>query len=166
MLIYHPAFDAYHCVFRFIRLLERLNSCEVQRARILDFLVVFPSCLADIRLPREAAHIRTTAKQLANPYHDPVNSKQVFREMEHIQIAAMRCLAGAGVVDAGKFRSGTLERTKTPISGELIQHSEPLPIPNETLSNFLFVDLTAMPLTGPDGLKHRTGLLEHRYDAT
>jgi hypothetical protein len=33
------------------------------------------------------------------------------------------------------------------------------------LLRFLVVGLRDIPLHGPDGLKHRSGLLEHRYDA-
>ena len=47
MLVYHPAFDMHHCVFRMVRLLNRLpvGSCQVERMRILDFYLLFPSLI-------------------------------------------------------------------------------------------------------------------------
>lgn len=32
MLIYHPAYDAYHCLFRMIALIDHVNEIEVDKA--------------------------------------------------------------------------------------------------------------------------------------
>lgn len=162
MLIYHPAFDAYHCVVRLLRLLTHLNSCEIQRARILDFFIAFPSCIAEVRLPRGNPQVKRIAKSLSNPYHDPVNPKQAFREMEHIQLAAIRCLAGAGIIETDALRLGILKSSEKPIPPSLNPDAQLLA--NETLTTYFLKTLASLPLTGPNGLKDRSGLLDHRYD--
>lgn len=48
MLIYHPAYDAYHCVFRMLLIAERVSGIEVEKARILDFYLVFPGMVKKI----------------------------------------------------------------------------------------------------------------------
>ena len=44
MIIYNPAFDIYHCVYRMISILSNLvnEKIEVDKLRILDFYMVFP----------------------------------------------------------------------------------------------------------------------------
>ena len=45
MLLYHPFFDAYHCTFRLLRLLETVGRVEVETAPFesMGFLSAFPS---------------------------------------------------------------------------------------------------------------------------
>lgn len=46
MITYNPAFDLYHCIFRMIHIIQRLddNEClEVDKIRIWDFYILFPS---------------------------------------------------------------------------------------------------------------------------
>ncbi|HGA8765958.1 TPA: ABC-three component system middle component 5, partial [Salmonella enterica subsp. enterica serovar Virchow] len=47
MLIYHPAYDAYHCLFRMIALIDHVNEIEVDKARILDFYLIFPALVSE-----------------------------------------------------------------------------------------------------------------------
>jgi hypothetical protein len=164
VLIYHPAFDAYHCVVRLLKVLAHIPNCELPRARIIDFFVVFPGSVSELRFPRGTSHIRALARQLSNPYHGPVNSKQTFREMEHIQLAAVRCLAGAGIIATDELQTGLLKRTDRTLPKEFAEISQHSLVPDKTLSAFLVETLGPMPLNGPDGLKDRSGFLEHRYD--
>lgn len=41
MLIYHPAFDAYHATLRMLALLAFEMDFDVEKARILDFIWPF-----------------------------------------------------------------------------------------------------------------------------
>jgi hypothetical protein len=46
MIIYNQAFDLYHAVYRMLQLLTHFNKkeyVEVDRLRIWDFYVLFPS---------------------------------------------------------------------------------------------------------------------------
>ena len=85
MLIYHPAYDAFHCVFRMLAIIETVPNIEVDKARVLDFYLLFPALMADIRLPVELAHARKLAKSVSNIYHDPLSKKNAFRDLRLIQ---------------------------------------------------------------------------------
>ena len=73
MLIYHPLYDAYHCVFRLLLIIERLENVPVATVRLLDFYVLFPARVAKIRLPAELSYGRTLANKSYNPYHEISN---------------------------------------------------------------------------------------------
>lgn len=164
MLIYHPAFDAYHCVFRLLCILDRLTSTEQARIRILDYLLVFPGSVSEFSLPRAAARIKSSAKRQANVYRGPVNTKQAFRDMEHIQLAAIRTLTAAGLIDSVAIKSGRVTRTDMPLPLELTEAIRSSLTQDNDVIRYIFEDLADLPLTGENGLKHRSGLMEYRYD--
>lgn len=165
MLIYHPAFDAYHCVFRMLALIEASPLIEVDRARLLDFYLAFPSAIADIRLPSTLSHGRRLAKSLANVYRDPLNPKAVFRDMAQIQHAALRSIVALGLVDVKLYEQGVLKRNSAVIlPSDLRRCLEKYLEASPAVLGFLLKDLATIPLRGLNGLKHRTELLEYRYD--
>ncbi|MEE4716908.1 ABC-three component system middle component 5 [Pseudomonas alliivorans] len=165
MLIYHPAFDAYHCVFRMMALMGSIPDLEVDKARLLDFYLAFPSAISDIRLPSTLAHGRRLAKSLSNTYRDPLNPKAAFRDMSQIQLAALRNIAALGLIDLNGFEQGVVKRIDSVAIPESLGEnlSSYLAAQAEVLK-FLSNDLAQIPLRGLDGLKHRTALLEYRYD--
>lgn len=165
MLIYHPAFDAYHCVFRMMALMKLVPELEVDKARLLDFYLAFPSAINDIRLPSTFAHGRRLAKSLSNTYRDPLNPKAAFRDMCQIQLTALRNIAALGLIDLNSFEQGIVKRLQSVATPERLGEnlSRYLESQKEILS-FLSSDLAQLPLRGLDGLKHRTALLEYRYD--
>lgn len=164
MLIYHPAYDAYHCVFRTLLITNIVKIVEVSKLRILDFFMCFPAELRHIRLPREHLEARTIAAELKNEYHGPVSMRQAFRDMEHIQIAAFRTLAASQLFDGSEFSSGLIRRTDTELPSELSQQLASASQVDGTVLSYITKKLADLPLQGVDGLKHRTGLMEHRYD--
>ncbi|MGN2411806.1 ABC-three component system middle component 5 [Pseudomonas syringae] len=165
MLIYHPAFDAYHCVFRMMALMGLIPDLEVDKARLLDFYLAFPSAINDIRLPSTLGHGRRLAKSLSNTYRDPLNPKAAFRDMSQIQLAALRNIAALGLIDLNGFEQGVVKRINSVAIPESLGEnlSSYLTAQAEVLK-FLSNDLAQIPLRGLDGLKHRTALLEYRYD--
>jgi hypothetical protein len=166
MLIYHPAYDAFHCVFRMLAIIEAVPDVEVDKARLLDFYLLFPALIANIRLPTELASTRKVAKLASNIYHDPLSPKNAFRDLRHIQNAAIKCVAASGLIEPERFKSGFLARTEMQIPliikekiGAFIDSRQPL-------SEVVLLELSKMRLTGDNGLKHRTSLMEYRYDAS
>ncbi|WP_080756058.1 ABC-three component system middle component 5 [Pseudomonas brassicacearum] len=165
MLIYHPAFDAYHCVFRMLALIGVLPELEVEKARLLDFYLAFPSAISDIRLPSTLGHGRRLAKTYTNVYRDPLNPKAVFRDMTQIQNSALRSIAALGLIDLKQYERGVIRRVLSiglpkSLSESLSNYVEG----NGEVMDFLSKDLAHIPLRGLNGLKHRTELLEYRYD--
>lgn len=164
MLIYHPAYDAYHCAFRILALSEHIKELELDKARILDFYLLFPASIAQIRLPNTLKGIRKTAQSLASVYHDPISPQVTFRDMQQIQETAVRCIAASGLIDVDSLEAGRLLRTETPTPVDLKAKTSEFLLQREPISNFVLRQLAEIPLRGEDGLKHRTELMEYRYD--
>lgn len=166
MLIYHPAYDAYHCAFRALLIIETLGSVEIDKFRILDFYLVFPAELKIVRLPREHAQEKKRAATFANDYHGPVNNALTFRDIEPIQRAAMSALAASNLIDEKQFELGYAKRTGKLIPIELIELINISKNRNDTMSKYILDEFSKIPLRGIDGLKDRTKLMEYRYDVT
>lgn len=164
MLIYHPAYDAYHCVFRMLCIVTAKPSIEVDRARLLDFYLLFPSAISEIRLPKSHYSGRQLAKALENVYRDPINPAAAFRDLRYIQEAALKCLVAAGLIESTSYEFGLLVRTDVPLPDEMFQATSKYIAENSELTGFVLGELVNIPLKGVDGLKHRTGLMEYRYD--
>jgi len=84
--------------------------------------------------------------------------------MEHIQIAALNALAGSNIIDRDLLKKGYVERTSVTLPDDLQLRIDEKNSLDEPISKFIFKELSEMPLFGIDGLKHRTGLMEYRYD--
>lgn len=167
MLIYHPAFDAYHCVFRMLVVSGVVPTLELAKLRILDYYMCFPAEVALIQLPQEHTEIRKVAKTIKNEYRGPVSAHRTFRDMEPIQHAAVRLLAASGVFESRQLELGTVSRTHNALPDDLLraQALEPATSgPVAAVSNYVLHKLSSLTLSGPGGLKQRTGLMEHRYD--
>lgn len=63
-LSYHPAFDAFNNIFRFLRIIlnENVSSIEVDKLRILDYYLLFPWRAATIRLPQKTLDFERSPK--------------------------------------------------------------------------------------------------------
>lgn len=164
MLVYHPAYDAYHCVFRSLLITSRVKVIETAKLRILDFFLCFPAEIQKVRLPREHSEARRLAQRMANQYHGPVSMHQAFRDMEHIQLAAFRTLAASRLIVPNELETGLVRRTEIEVPEELHAILAQASTANRTLVDYLVNNLGQIQLLGVDGLKHRTGLMEHRYD--
>lgn len=164
MLIYHPAMDAYHCVFRILLVLDRINNIEVDKARILDFYIAFPSAILSVRLPDSMRRRRKFLGTCKNPYRDPLSPIASFHEMTRIQEAAIQCIAASGLVEKDPISHGILVRSRIELSNDLKQQINNYSSSNADLFNIILNELSAIPLLGADGLKHRTSLMEYRYD--
>ncbi|ENY3037314.1 ABC-three component system middle component 5 [Serratia marcescens] len=164
MLIYHPAYDAYHCLFRMIALTDHLNTVEVDKIRILDFYLIFPSLVAEIRMPQNFSSIKKLARTYANEYHDPISQISTFRDMHQIQIAAIKCLAATGMIEKNSLENGIVQRTDVAIPDGLLLSMRDFLNEKKDIYEFIMEKLSQFHLIGRDGLKHRTSLMEYRYD--
>lgn len=164
MLVYHPAYDAYHCVFRLLTILEDRKPLEIDRIRILDFLLCFPTVVAAFRLPQKAAGIRKSAKLADSAYRTPLSPKATFSALSASQDGALACLAAASFIATDRLREDVVERTNAPLPEHLRQQGAKLRERERLFFEQILPALLEIPLLGQDGLKARSGLLEHRYD--
>lgn len=165
MLIYHPAYDAYHCVFRILLIANTASALEVDKVRLLDYYLLFPSEVAAIRLPPGTNGIRQQAKAFRNVYRDPVSARSAFRDLRRVQEAALRCLTASGHLERPAMEAGFVVRGKAGLAEDLVTRLAGYRSEREPVATFVLTDLAGWPLLGPNGLKDRSGLMEHRYDA-
>jgi hypothetical protein len=164
MLTYHPAHDPYHSALRMLRILahDPVQTRTREQLQILDFYLTFPELIADIRLPPKETRHRNAFRKRRNEYNFSGDPRMIFRQMQQLQDAALRLLISTGVI------------TETP-TGYSLDVSKLTPAMQEVLTldhdedhyalNYVTMTLGALPVTGKDGLKARTGLMEFKYDA-
>lgn len=169
-LTYQPAFDPFHAVFRFLRLRDTvLQQTELPRdhLRILDFYLMFPFRSGDIRLMPRHRRFKKLAQVYgsARPYGDIPDDRILFNRMSPIQGAALDTLAKKNLVAPERYKLGLVASTADAIPDPLhVKVTETNEQQNDLLE-FLVALATEYPLLGPDGLKDRSGLMDHAYDA-
>lgn len=170
-LSFQPAFDVYHTMFRFLRLRQVLNDAEVlhyDQLRIVDFYLLFFSRLEAVRLEPRHKFIKKLAAKSPSRYryeHQP-DDRFVFGRMKEIQRAAIRTLVFDGYFDQQKFEHNILAKIEKIVPGDLQCRIEEANISDSAAMSALAVLLREYSLSGQQGLKHRSGLLEYRYDAS
>ena len=164
MLVYHPAYDAYHCLFRLLTILEKQPRMEVDRLRILDFVLCFPAVVATFKLSQKSAGLRRPAKLEENAYRTPLSPKATFTTLTASQDGALSCLAAASFVAPNQLREKVVERTSAPLPQELHSLAQAFHAREAFFFQQALPALFDIELSGPDGLKARSGLIEHRYD--
>jgi hypothetical protein len=167
MLSYHPALDPEHAALRTLRLsLHALPSdMETDRAKLLAYYMVFPESLAELRLPPQLGKWKRRYSPLINHYYSSAPHSIAFARTGGSFDSAIRLLVAKGVYDRSAVAVGRLTLVTSRVSESLHEIATRLDSEESELLRFLVVGLRDIPLHGPDGLKHRSGLLEHRYDA-
>lgn len=168
MLIYNPAFDIQHAIFRVLRLLTASpkEDFEVDKIRVLDFFLLFPEQLEALRFPSAIKKQRSLFVAGYNPYRSLENPRRIFFELEPFQIAAIHCLAACGLADNEKLKAGFVTRTDKPIPSVLATAIEQRNTESKVLVDLLSVEFAKLSFFGEGGLKERSNLLDVRYDPT
>lgn len=166
MLTYHPAFDSYHCFLRVLTLLvnSQENDLEVDSARILDFYLCAPSGLKTFKFPRELFKERKIFSDKVNEYNDVPNQRSLFVDLRRVQDAVFDQMLSMEIIEYESFCSGRLELVAGSVPDELISIVESEKSIDADAKKFVLNKLMEIPLLGPNGLKHRSGLMDHRYD--
>jgi hypothetical protein len=166
VLIYHPAFDIYHGVFRLLRLLRELpkGPTELERVRILDFYLLFPQLLRGVRFPAGSASLKNYFSRLPGLYEQIEDPKALFARLAPYQQAALDALASRRLIDAEALSQSKVMRTEIAIPLELERAIAGRNADSKVIQ-FLTGPLSRVSLYGPKGLKERTDLFEYRYDA-
>lgn len=166
MLIYNPAFDTHHCIFRLLRLLTALPdaSYELERIRILDFYLLFPATLNRVRFPRAALRHKRAAIGDFNRYERIEDPRRILNRLEPYQLSALRYLAARELIDVAIFAEGRVRRSSVPIPSELTGMIAEANRVERELVALLTGPFRDVELYGASGLKARTQLFEYRYD--
>jgi hypothetical protein len=169
-LTFQPAFDPFHAVFRLLRLRPTIavfGPLHRDHVRILDFYLLFPFRIAGIRLIPQHRRYRKLSSdyQAVKPYGHQPEDHVVFKRMELMQIAALETLAARELIAPERLNVGQVEATAESEPEELANRVEAVNEQEADLIAFLGVLASEYGLTGANGLKDRTNLLDHRYDA-
>jgi len=167
MLIYHPAFDLYHCVFRLLQIMEHMkrDDVEVDRLRIWDFYLTFPNEARKISFPMQLKELKRIFKSReSNPYEDLIDAKRILLRMKSYQVAALKCLASYQLIDTDLLGKGIVKRTTNEIPKEIKSKLTQLNTEQDNILK-LVLGFNELPLFGKAGLKDRTGLIDFKYDA-
>jgi len=86
--------------------------------------------------------------------------------MQPLQMQAISLLAARDLLDKAALSKNEWRRGSTSLPKDLLVLARPATDEEKLRLEFLIMTLLKFPLVGADGLKHRTGLLEFRYDPT
>lgn len=169
-LTYEPALDPFHAVYRLLRLrsiIAQHGPLAKDHVRILDFYQLFPFRIDDIRLTPQHRRYRRLASDYkpAAPYGEQPEARALFNRMEPMQVAALDTLAAHRVLDPEQWNVDLVAATDTPTPESLLARVRAANDKDRQLYEFLGVLASEYDLTGVNGLKDRTSLMEYRHDA-
>ncbi|USE84317.1 ABC-three component system middle component 5 [Acinetobacter tibetensis] len=164
MLIYHPAFDSSNCCYRLITLFRHLHpsiSLEIDRLKIIDFYIVFPKKLSTTRVPNEFKKLKGELKRIDDTYRPCSNPFYMARKMGGIQEQVLKKLVSNKILE---FNINTNSYCRGENFSKITIDGKLSPFLSEETEKLFLEYLTIYPLKGKDGIKHRTLLMEYRYD--
>lgn len=167
MLIYNPAFDFHHGIFRMLQILSAApgESFEVMKIRLLDFLLLFPEQLDEIRIPTELRGKRGLLVREESPYRTVENPHRLFIELAPFQHQALYALAARELIDPQRLKDEYVVRTSVPLPAGLAAALTRRNAATNVLVDIVSRDLARLPLFGANGLKARARFLSTRHDA-
>jgi hypothetical protein len=168
-LTYNEAFDPYHAAFRFMRL---HLACDISDRlpfdflRILDFYLLFPFRLQSMKFFSDDMGWRRVSRSYEDqaPYGMMPDDNSVFERMEPFQRVAATSLVYSGHLDSGAWDANEIQFTKDDLPESVMARCAELNARMADIVGILCQLKSRYPLSGRDGLKDRTGLLEYRYD--
>lgn len=141
------------------------HRMEWDKFRIIDLFYLFPHLLAGATLPRALTARKNAYGKTASPYNRVPAPKALIQQMAPLHANIARSLAAKGFLSPNDLSRGTLSRTEKGVPVELSKAFAAAEA-DEPLVRMLAEEVAVIPLNGAGGLKERTGLLEHRYDAS
>jgi hypothetical protein len=172
MIVYNQAFDLYHTIFRILHFLNKFEDgtiLEIDRLRIWDFYLLFPSKIHEIKLKQNESDIRQIRKEFIrdskNPYEQIPNNRRVFEKIKPYQVAALNCIASYEIIDKSSLSQQRVLIINKKILIDFVKKLEELSPKERNVIALMSSHFNQISLFGTDGLKSRTNLMESKYDA-
>lgn len=172
MIVYNQAFDLYHTIFRLLHFLNKFENgtiLEIERVRIWDFYLLFPSKIYEIRLKQSESDIRKIRKEFIkdsnNPYERITENRKIFEKIKPYQQAALNCIASYGIIDKSLLNQQRISIINKDVLVEFVNNFEELEPKEKNVIALMTSHFNQVSLFGTDGLKSRTNLIESKYDA-
>ncbi len=173
MITYNPAFDLYHSIFRMahiVKFLQEGECFEIDKIRIWDFYFLYPSKIYDINIkPRKEKDVFLAREKWidkeCNPYEYKGDNRKLFEWIKPVQVSALSCLVSCGILKKEEYLNNKVSVSNRQALDDFLEHAGPLTVRERNTLAFMSYFSRIMSLTGFDGLKARTQLLESKYDA-
>jgi hypothetical protein len=159
--IWHASRDAYHCAFRFLRILvARGDDMEFERLRILDMYLLFPSLLHRTAMQR---NVRDEFKRLGieRPEHIFIrlpSNAAVFQELRLYQNSAAGQLAARGLIAPAALKKGVALVDRDTLPAVLQDRIAGKNGSEESFIRFLLGPFSSQPLRGRESFYRKAGL--------
>ena len=130
-------------------------------------ILLFSQRLGEVRLRQEHRGLKTRAAHTsrAPPYGPRPEDAVLFERIRPFQEAALDTLARHGFFSAEALEDGWVVPGSEALPGRLGERIKQINTDEADLMKALGTIAAGYALDGTNGLKDRTGLLEHRYDA-
>ncbi len=165
MLTYHSSLDPYHCFFRVMFFLSKSKEnrvYEIDKIRIIDFYLSSPAALKNFKFPSSSRAQKKLFAGKANEYNEIPNQRALFFEMQHIHKAIFDMMMSTGLIDGAQYKKGNIYLLRECVSGELNELLKCSVSIDQDAQNFAINNLAEIPLLGTNGLKDRSGLMDHK----
>jgi hypothetical protein len=166
MLLYNKSLDPMHTLLRVSTIIFFLKkrSIEKDRLRLFDFILSNPSFIPQMSLGKDVQKEKNYFKIYENKYR-VFDARNLFESMRPIQDAVFYNLVGMEVLEEIEY-GAWFEMKPDILPGGL---KEIIVSSGGSVSfdviDFLNTVLSEVEFLGAKGLKDRSGLMEHRYDA-
>ena len=167
MLIYHPAYDINHCLYRMLLIIESSIHEEFNwdLFRLMDFYMLFPHVMKEISpFPISLRSFKKIIHAIPDSYENMPNTKRILFDLESIQNAAILNLIAKDLLNVDLFRKKIVKRTKIHIPETLKSTIDSDVIIGQEWFRFIVNELPLVDFFGNNGLKSRNKLMEFRYD--
>lgn len=163
MLVYHPAFDIYHGVFRALLLLEKTPSkaMPADTLRIVDLFFVFPYLLAQMEFPKGASIKGRKLAGTPSRFNTLPSPRTFLEQSKGLSTLITAALVGREIISSEALKEGLVQRTTVPLPDGVLDQAKPEDL---ELAEYLGTKIATVPLLGKSGLKARSKLMEYRYD--
>ena len=172
MITYNPAFDLYHCIYRMMHILGRLDDedcLEVDKVRIWDFYILYPFKIYSITIRRKEEDLKALRKKFIdkdkNPYEYHGDDRKLFDRLQPYQMTALSSLVSYGIIDKECFLKKEIKVSNRNALNNFLENTDSLSTTANNTLSFLSIFSKSMTMLGVNGLKSRTHLMESKYDA-
>lgn len=170
-LSYQPSFDPFHALFRALRLRHLLLEVETSTVsvdcfRIVDFYLVFPFRMQDVRFAPSDRKFKKIAKNYDDlrPYGRLPDNDVLFSRMKPFQMAALETAVSTGFFDYDLFKKNKVKFREAEIQSSLKEKIIESNAEQRDLCDVFCNIFSKYSTFGVHGLKSRTGLLDFKYD--
>jgi hypothetical protein len=166
MILYHPAKDINHCIYRMITILLNCESeISIDTLRLFDFYASFPHLIITISpWPQDIKKFKVYISKIPKPFEVISNRRRLFFDMADVQKSAITTLFSKGTLDIVSYSNGMITLDKKSIPQGLVTSIKQNKLINSDVLKVLTEGLLQTEWEGTKGLKARSGLLEYKYD--